>query len=340
MIFRFDIQEERVMTLISRIRYLLSFFGLLAISFWPVQAQVSSPNNGPGTRAAVPVPVKAMMKNVDFRLTDEIVVHIASLRGELIADHGDMPVFDDKSSFHLDIESGTMVISTTALTNDMNDFVFARPDAPFKKLSVTTQGNQLVLKGILASKGGIPFETAGIPTVTPDGLIRVHTTKMTALHLPIKGLMDLVGLDTADMINTKKIKGVTIDKDDLILDPQEVLPPPQMRGHLSSLQVESGGVTLVFASQNPKGDSAAIISTCGGHNFQSYKGGSIRFGKLTMTDADLELVDSSPADSFDFSIDHYMKQLAAGYSKITSHQGLCVYMPDFNKVKPAVPAKQ
>ena len=328
------------MALTSRIPYLVSLSGLLAISFWPVQAQVSSQNGGPGTSAAAPVPVRAVMKNVDFHLTDGIVVHIAFLRGELIADHGDMPVFDDKSSFHLDIESGTMVVSTTALTNDMNEFVFARPDAPLKKLSVTTQGNQLELKGILASKGGIPFESAGIPTVTPDGFIRVHTVKMAALHLPIKGLMDLVGLDTADMINTKKIKGFTIDKDDLILDPEELLPPPRMHGHLSSLLVESGGVTLVFASQNPKGDSAAISSTCGGRNFQSYKGGSIRLGKFTMNDADVELVDSSPADPFDFSIDHYMKQLTAGYSKITSHQGLCVYMPDFNKVKPTAPAKQ
>ena len=328
------------MILISRFPYLLLLPGLLAISFWPVQAQVSSQNSGPNTSTAAPVPVKAMMKNVDFHLTDGIVVHIASLRGELIADHGDMPVFDDKSSFHVDIDSGTIVVSTTALTNDMNEFVFARPDAPLRKLSVTTQGNQLVLKGILPGKGGIPFESAGTPTVTPEGFIRVHTVKMTALHLPIKGLMDLVGLDTADMINTKKIKGLTIDKDDLILDPQELLPPPQMRGHLSSLQVQSGGITLVFVSQNPKGDRAAITSTCGGRNFQSYKGGSIRFGKLTMTDADMELIDSSPADPFDFSIDHYMKQLAAGYSKITSHQGLCVYMPDFNKVKVTAPAKQ
>jgi len=45
------------------------------------------------------------------------------------------------------------------------------------------------------------------------------------------------------------------------------------------------------------------------------------------------LVDSDPGDPFDFSIDHYKDQLVAGYAKMTPQGGLCVHMPDFNKLK-------
>jgi hypothetical protein len=76
-----------------------------------------------------------------------------------------------------------------------------------------------------------------------------------------------------------------------------------------------------------------ITSGCGGRNYLAFKGGSVRFGKLTMNDADVELIDSDPADPFDFAIDHYNDQLVAGYSKMTRKGGLCVHMPDYNKIK-------
>ena len=68
-------------------------------------------------------------------------------------------------------------------------------------------------------------------------MIRVHTTKVNALHLPVKGLMDMLGLDTEKLLDTKKVPGVSVDKDDLILDPQYILPPPQLQGHLTSIKI-------------------------------------------------------------------------------------------------------
>ena len=35
----------------------------------------------------------------------------------------------------------------------------------------------------------------------------------------------------------------------------------------------------------------------------------MKFGKLTMEDVDLELVDKDPSNAFDFSLDHYQQQL-------------------------------
>jgi hypothetical protein len=70
-------------------------------------------------------------------------------------------VFDDKNSFALDVDSASVAISSAAISNDLNDFVFAPPDAPLKKLSASIKGSELTVKGLLMSKGGIPFETSG-----------------------------------------------------------------------------------------------------------------------------------------------------------------------------------
>ena len=284
--------------------------------------------------------VRMAMRNVQYHLTDRIILHITTLDGKLTQKPGQIPVFDDKNSFALTVDTATIQLSMTALTNDLNDFVFAKPDAPIKHLTASTDGDQLVLKGLLVSKGGVPFETSGTLAVTPEGMIRVHTTKVKALKLPVKGLMDLLGVDTADVLNTKKVEGVTVDKDDLILDPGKILPPPEMKGHLASVDVENQAIVLEFKSPEQSEAQTAVTSSCGGRNYLAFKGGSVRFGKLTMSDTDLELIDSDPADPFDFAIDHYKDQLVAGYEKMTRKGGLCVHMPDYNKIRPTSKPKQ
>jgi hypothetical protein len=308
----------------------------------------TSSNGAPESSAGVTTPdstggtaVKVAMKNVDFHLTDKIVVHIDSLEGKLAPKPGQIPVFDDKQSFALDADEAKVSVTTQALANDLNDFVFAKHDSPLKNLSVSTKGNQLVIKGLLASKGDLPFETDGTVSVTPEGMIRVHTAKVKALHLPVKGLMDMLGVETSNLLNTKKVQGVTVDKDDLILDPEQVFPPPQIRGHLISIAVRNGEMALEFRSPNaaPMAETTQAANTCSAQNFLAFKGGSVRFGRLTMNDSDLELIDSTPADPFDFSIDHYQQQLTAGYSKMTLQGGLCVHVLDLDKIQASANTK-
>lgn len=76
-------------------------------------------------------------------------------------------------------------------------------------------------------------------------------------------------------------------------------------------------------------------------NFMAYRGALLRFGKLTMNDTDLILIDSDSRDPFDFYMDHYREQLVAGYTKTTPQFGLRVYMVDFNKLhKPKMQAQR
>src|SRR5207248_9506698 len=60
-----------------------------------------------------------------------------------------------------------------------------------------------------------------------------------------------------------------------------------------------------------------------------HRGGVLRFGKLTMNDADLEIVGDRPG-VFDFFQKEYLKQLVAGYSKTTAAKGLIAHMWDYS----------
>ena len=273
------------------------------------------------------------MRNVVYHFTDNIVVHIMQLKGKLLPTK-EIPVFDDDKSFILQIDSATITMSTDALSHVLNDHVFAAKDAPLKDLAVATDENQLKIKGKLAQKGGVSFEVVGEMQVTPEGKIRLHARNVKAAHLPVKGIMDLFGVKLADLINTKKVKGVSAEKDDIILDPDQILPPPQIRGKLTSITAENGQITQVF------GDGKADVHVVGARNFMAYRGGVLRFGKLTMNDTDLTLIDEDSRDPFDFYLDHYRDQLVAGYTKTTPQFGLRVYMVDFNKLHKSKSAQQ
>lgn len=269
--------------------------------------------------------VDTEMRNVMYHFTGDIAVYIQQLKGKLIPKK-DITVFDDKQSFILEIDSATIAMSADALSHVLNDHVFTGKDAPLKDLVIHAQGNEIKIQGKLAHKGNVSFEMVGSLEATPEGKIRLHAKHLKAAHLPMKGLLDLFGVKLAGLIDTKKVNGVFAEKDDIILDPEQILPPPQIQGKVTSIRMENGQIIQVF------GTGTVASHSVGPKNFMAYKGAVLRFGKLTMSDTDLVLIDADPRDPFDFYLDNYREQLTAGYTKTTSQFGLRVYMVDYDKL--------
>lgn len=266
------------------------------------------------------------MKNIMYHFTPQIVVHIKRLKGALVPTQRDsIPIFDDTRSFRLSISAAEISITTTAMANVLNQYVFAAKDAPLKEVSLTTDRNLLKVKGKLHSKGDVSFEVEAAMSATPDGQIRLHAKKVRAAHLSVKGLMDLFDVELSDLINTRKIAGVRADGNDLILDPEQILPPPHIEGHVTQVRLEADRIIQTI------GDGAVRLASPG--NYMAYHGNQLRFGKLTMADTDMILMDMDPQDPFDFYLDHYNDQLSVGNVKVTPKFGLRVYMRDFNKLQ-------
>jgi hypothetical protein len=276
------------------------------------------------------------MVNVNIHLDNELILRIRRLEGRFLPTRkGRPPTFDDNLSYIVAIDSGEVAVSMASMTHAMNTYVFGEPDAPLKNLRLSSEGSQIKQEGTLRKGLGIHFEMVGEISATPDGRIRIHPTKMKADHLPVKGLMKLFGLDMAKLINTRKTKGIAVDDNDFILDPALMLPPPRMQGRITAVRVQGDEIVQTFGNE-----TRSLPVERPHSNYMAYRGGILRFGKLTMSDVDMQLIDADPSNPFEFFPAHYNEQLVAGYSKTTPSGGLRVYMPDYDRIsQPLSPTK-
>jgi len=285
---------------------------------------------------------REVMKNVDFHADDLLVYRIRTIRGSLLRRYKSTPpVFDDKRSFILQIDSAVIGIRMDTLANLMNSYVFAYPGAPLKNFHFSTEGNQLKASGTVHKLMDLPFEIKGIPSATADGKIRVHPTSIKMGGLPVKGFLHLFGVEMDDVIKAREARGLRFDDNDLIIDPEHIAPPPMIRGKVTAVQIVGDEVIQVFggSKQLSEPEIVRLANSRSGGNYVYYRGGTLRFGKLTMTNADMKIYDANPKDPFDFSIDHYNRQLVAGYSKSTPRYGLVAYVPDYYKIQKVSPTK-
>ncbi len=286
------------------------------------------------TRAAKPdaplsAPVSASFRNVHLHVDPTIVLEMRHLDGALISNvPGQPPVFDDQKSFTLRIDSGVVAMSAASLTDLMNHYIFAYDGAPLKNLRLSIENGQLRQRGTMHKGVDVSFDILADISATPDGRIRLHPTKIKTAGIPSGGLMKLFGIELDNVIKLKQTPGVQIEENDFLLSPDRLLPSPKISGHLTAVKIEGDRVVETFGG----GEVARITPPDRrARNFMYYHGGTLRFGKLTMSDADMQLIDADERNPFEFFPQEYIKQLVAGYSKNTPSGGLKVYMPDYSQ---------
>lgn len=308
--------------------------GLLAALTSVVATSAGQSAAGAGT------PVQAMMRNVDYHVDASIILRIAYLRGRLEATRPGTPAtLDDPTSFVIVIDSARVRISTDAIAELLNRYVFAYQGAPLRHVRIFVEGNRLRQKGRL---NGMPFNLLSEVGVTPSGELRLHSISIKAFGIPVKGVMGLLGMKLEKMLDLRQAKGVRAEQNDLFIAPTAIVPPPYLRGHLVTVELGDSSMLQVFRPEHgpvpaalPRPDSSAT-------NFLYFRGGSLRFGQLTMTPADLLIKDADPGTPFDVYLAHYNEQLVAGYSRNTVSYGLITTMPDYRALKSgahAVPPK-
>jgi hypothetical protein len=282
--------------------------------------------------AGGPIRCGIEMRNVDLRVAEAVVLHVRSLDGEFVSRSANAPpVFDDPRSYSVRMRSAEISVDAASLTSLLRGALSARP-SPLRDVTVVIEEGAFKASGHLHKGVTVPFSMTATPSATSDGRLRLHATKIKAVGVPVKGLLDLLGLDVGDMMKMPPESGIRAEGDDLLLDTTALLPPPRMEGRLA--QVATAGGRLVMrmtgaAEPPPKPRSLPLTSA---KNYLYFYGGSIRFGKLTMTDADMQLIDANPATPFDFFPAKYEAQLVAGYSRNTPRKGLQVFMPDYSQV--------
>ena len=81
-------------------------------------------------------------------------MRVDDLNGRLVSAGSGPPVFDDVNSYVVDIQSARVSLTADSLTNLMNNYVFAGPDAPLRKLKIEIEGHaDAVALGAVARRG-------------------------------------------------------------------------------------------------------------------------------------------------------------------------------------------
>ena len=281
---------------------------------------------------------QAEMHNVLFHVDRTISLNIHTLRGEMYDKVEGQPLnFDDKSTFIVRVLRARIGVSSSGLTDLMNHYVFHYEGAPLKNLVVHVHEGRLVQEGVMHKLIDIPFEMTADVSTTDEGWMRIHPLKMEICNLDGTKLMKAFGI-TLDKILKKLPKGVRVEKNDLLIDPLSILPPPTISGRLTGIELHEDELVQLFDS----GASAAPLATdVTEPNWMLYRDGTLRMGKLFMVRADMLVVDTDPRDPFDFFVDYYNHQLTEGFDRNQKDYGLKVYMRDFADVgKPPQPGEK
>jgi hypothetical protein len=304
---------------------------LLSLAFSHGAAAQRNPANPPRLEAppniAATVPTGVTMRNVDFHIGPGVVLRIRRLRGEMHSIARGVVDFDDVHSYVTDVAAAEVALTGDDLTNLMNKYVFNYPGAPLSHLRVDVTPEGIRQRGTLHKGVDIPFDMTASVSLTPDGRIQLHPTHMKIFGVNGTALMRALGLKLDKLMDLSKANGISVKGNDLFLDALAVFPPPQIRGTLSSVRIDRDRLVQTIGAP---GDSALAPMTVdkSAVNYMHYRGGTLHFGKLYMTDADMLVVDADQSTPFDFDNANYHAQLIAGHSRTTQTLGLEVWMPD------------
>ncbi len=293
-------------------------------------------SNAPVTAAAVPghavtpssdsAPTNIYAHNLMLRKGPSFRVYVRWLQGQMARSRRNVdPSFDDPESFYLNIKTGVLRANIGDIGNYLN--AGGLGNAPLKNVTLSGNGNQIKLTGTLHKVVPLPVDVLGQIAALPDGRIQIHVTKIDVLKIPFKALLGGLHVTISDLFNSKDIAGLQVVGNDIFLDTQKLLPPPHIRGQLSAIHVMNPDLEAVYG--NAETEAARVEQW---RNFLRLSGGSIDFGKLTMHNVDLVMIDISSDPWFDLDLTNYQKQLVNGYTRMTPEAGLQIFMPDLSTI--------
>lgn len=320
---------------------LLTTLGALALAWQhtalaraAIHRDAPSTTGRAATRAGSDTVLWMEMRNVDLHINRKNAMRVRSLRGQVLTKPGAVAWLDDPASFRIRATSGVVALDGDAITSLLNEVAFNYPGAPITNLRVTIENGSVVQRGTLHKGVALPFQMWSVPVLQPDGRLRLHPDRLKILGVNGLALMHALGLHMDRMMDLGKAHGASVQGDDIYLDPLQIIPPPVVEGKLAAVRVE--GAFLVQEFARTPDDSifgTFVVADSGSRNFVYFRGGSLRFGRLTMTDTDLLIHDVDERDPLDLYFAEYNRQLVAGHTGNLPNLGLRTWMVDYGKLE-------
>jgi len=331
------VHRERNRTLASSLRAgILTLAVLISTACGTAAPPTTRPVVPPGS---LPSPDQGAItqfyaRNLMYRMDDAIVGSTPEMIADLRVHRPGQPLVPSNlEDFTIHIHTCQFGMDDASVTALMNRYAFAAPDSPIKDVKVENRPGRMVISGTLRKGIPIPFSCEGPMDVTGDGRLVLRPDKVVSAGISVKGLLDLLGLEMASLINSAS-PGIRIEGNDFAIDPQKLVPPPRITGFVSSVRVEQGRLVMGFDDRVrrpwPK------LAEPGYRNTALLWGGNMLINNHLVFDVKFQMVDTTQQDAMWMYMPAYREQLAAGFV-VADHGYTISYIPDVRGTRVDLP---
>ena len=147
------------------------------------------------------------MRNVLLHVAEGVTLRVRTLDGELVAHKpGAPPMFDEPASYTMRLKLAEVAMDAPSL-NALMSRVFTG-SSPVRDLKITIEEGQIKQTGKLHKGVTVPFTMKTNVSTTPDGRLRLHATSLKAVGIPVKGMLDLFGVDLDNLMKAPGARGL------------------------------------------------------------------------------------------------------------------------------------
>lgn len=288
----------------------------------PSKDKFDYPEDGAPAKGAV---TQFFTKNVIYRVDEDIVVGLPDLDADLQVKRPNQPlILSNLNDFVINIHTGHLVIDDTSMSAIFNKYAFGYADSPLTDLKITSQEGKITLSGTLHKGIPIPFSLVGTLAPNGQGQLVLHPEVVSSAGIPVKGILDVMGVEMANLINSRSA-GVKIDGNNITIYPDKLLPPPAIMGFAVAAQVHAGRTVMIFDDHARR--PYPEVPEPDANNYVLMWGGNVLINNHLIMNAKMQEIDNTPSDPMWIYLPLHREQLEAGY--VVADHGLTIaYLPD------------
>ncbi|QQK03998.1 MULTISPECIES: hypothetical protein [Burkholderia] len=269
------------------------------------------------------------LRDVDFRIVNNLGFFIHQLSATLVPTQAGAPiVFDDPTSFEIDVHEGAVTLDNAKLTALFNTYIFGYRNAPLRKLVVSAGDGVIHLQGEMQRDGWVPFSLTGTLAIRDGSQLVFHPTGVRVSGINAQPVMRAANVKMADLLKVET-PIARLAGDDLVMSVDKLMPPPRLKIRITALRVTPAGLDLTLDD----GRRAGFALPANAPQQAMYiRGGDVKFMRSMPMNADILIGPVDPTrrnQNFVFDLYHYRDQVSAGYFNFNENGAMTIRMPSY-----------
>lgn len=148
------------------------------------------------------------------------------------------------------VQHGDVQVRGEALSRLFNQKLQQSGERKITDLKIEMKGNEVLLSGKVKKLVGIPFSVQGPVNAEGGRTLKLYARKVSAIGIPMKGLLEMLGMELGNMVGASSAKGIVTREDSILFDPAELA---NITGHIERARIANNALHVRFAKDPQKG---------------------------------------------------------------------------------------